>query len=438
MSYRLASGCVAALVVLGCSGSDDETPSSALALTWVTAPPAEATSQSDLTLEARLTKGGKPVANEPFEISVDLGGGSVDATSATSDASGVVQIAWTLGIPPIENKLTLAAPGRDLQLGASVSAKVDTPYSPEPFGDVNAYLEAQQNTVSTEDLAFMGGRLLLGVGADILSLDENANIEAWTLSGTPISRALGIAADGQGNLYVADSDGGALLKVASDKTVSLVTDTNGSEPLQLVNYVALAPNGDVLFSDSCLGDLVRYDPKTSSVVATLQLDPSKESGPNGIAVDREGHYAYVLTENTRLFCNFTNVEVTDNAALYRVDISGGGLDTPEQVVGGLGLAGDGLAFDAEDNLYVIVDKQKGGSLEESAVQVLPAGGQELRPFISVSNRVIANIAFGQGAFGETTLYAALLAVVPFTPADQRGVQRLEVGVPGLPLLPASP
>ncbi|MEW6271272.1 MAG: hypothetical protein AB1689_18480, partial [Thermodesulfobacteriota bacterium] len=38
-------------------------------------------------------------------------------------------------------------------------------------------------------------------------------------------------------------------------------------------------------------------------------------------------------------------------------------------------------------------------------------------------------------FGDETLYVALLAVPPFTPADARGAERIAVGIPGLPLLP---
>jgi hypothetical protein len=53
----------------------------------------------------------------------------------------------------------------------------------------------------------------------------------------------------------------------------------------------------------------------------------------------------------------------------------------------------------------------------------------------VRDRVLANLAFGEGDFGANTLYIALLAVPPFTPATARGAERIAVGIPGLLLLP---
>jgi hypothetical protein len=49
--------------------------------------------------------------------------------------------------------------------------------------------------------------------------------------------------------------------------------------------------------------------------------------------------------------------------------------------------------------------------------------------------VLANLAFGSPQFGSETLYIALLAVPPFTPANARGAERIDVGIRGLPLLP---
>lgn len=69
------------------------------------------------------------------------------------------------------------------------------------------------------------------------------------------------------------------------------------------------------------------------------------------------------------------------------------------------------------------------------VWVLPAGDSELVRFLSVSDHLLANLAFGQGEYGATAMYIALLTIVPLTPADARGVERFEVGIGGLPLLP---
>src|SRR5690606_9323205 len=107
--------------------------------------------------------------------------------------------------------------------------------------------------------------------------------------------------------------------------------------------------------------------------------------------------------------------------------------TPTVVAENVGLFGDGLTFDQEGNLYVIFDTEKEIALDESILFVLPAGGTTLRRFFALEDKVLANPAFGRGAFGETTLYLTLLAVPPFTGEDSRGVVTVEVGIPGKPL-----
>ena len=102
--------------------------------------------------------------------------------------------------------------------------------------------------------------------------------------------------------------------------------------------------------------------------------------------------------------------------------------------GGLyGVDARGLAFDAEGNLYLVLDVLDGLAIAESTVWVLPAGEDELHRFLSVDDRLIANLAFGQGAFGETTLYVSLLYSGVLTAEDGRGLMRAEVGIAGLPL-----
>ena len=52
-------------------------------------------------------------------------------------------------------------------------------------------------------------------------------------------------------------------------------------------------------------------------------------------------------------------------------------------------------------------------------EVLPAGEQTLVKFIAVTDRVLANLAFGSEAFGATTLYLTRLAIPPFSAASTR-------------------
>jgi hypothetical protein len=73
-------------------------------------------------------------------------------------------------------------------------------------------------------------------------------------------------------------------------------------------------------------------------------------------------------------------------------------------------------------------------LAESAVWVLPEGETELVKFLSVPDRVLANLAFGKGEFDDETLYVSLLSI-PVLQLPERGVERIEIGIPGLPVPP---
>jgi hypothetical protein len=67
--------------------------------------------------------------------------------------------------------------------------------------------------------------------------------------------------------------------------------------------------------------------------------------------------------------------------------------------------------------------------------VLRSGEKKMVPFVAFAkDTIIANVAFGRGPLGETTMYGALLAIPPFTNSDKRGVVKFEVGVSGLGLL----
>jgi hypothetical protein len=116
-------------------------------------------------------------------------------------------------------------------------------------------------------------------------------------------------------------------------------------------------------------------------------------------------------------------------------VSESGFGPRTTVLSNFGLFGDGVAIDVEGNVYVIFDKQENFALSESAIWVLPAGETTAVKFVSVPNYVLANLAFGVGDFGSTTLYISRLAVPPFTAPETRGIERIEVGIPGLPVPP---
>jgi sugar lactone lactonase YvrE len=372
---------------------------------------------------------------------VELGGGGIEPATARTDAAGRASAFWTIGVAPVTNRLSVSA--RESSLEYETRARLDRPLRPEAFGDIPSFIAEQMLAGSTEDLAFdEDRRLLVGFNGGPIVMDADGNSSLLPISGDAIEAPLGLAFDAAGNLWVADSrDGpalpraGALLRVSPDGVVTTELTTDGEEDLIGPNYVAIGADEKIYLSDPCLGKVVRYDPLTGEVDAIVRFDVGSEGGPNGFAFDAAQERLYIATESIALLCSRPDVDATlvdPVAGLYAVDVRAEGFGTVEPLAERMGLFGDGVAFDAEGNLYVIFDTQVDLALEESAVWVLPAGDIELYKFLSAGDVVFANLAFGRGAFGEETMYIALLAIDAFN-LPVRGVNRIEIGIAGLPL-----
>ena len=257
------------------------------------------------------------------------------------------------------------------------------------------------------------------------------------LTGDELVLPLGIAFDRRGRLWVADAEGKALRRVSPDGVVSTIRTDDGEAPLEAPNYVAIGREGRVYLSDPCLGKLLALDGESGEVLDRLPFDLPTEGGPNGLALDSAGERLFFVTENTAILCVHPDVEaLAEIAGLYAVGLGeDGSFGAREEIITGFAHFGDGLAFDAERNLYVVFDRLDGLAIGESTVWILPEGARELVPFLRFDDRLIANLAFGQGGFGQTTLYGTLLFVGGLSRPDGRGVVRAEVGIGGWPLLP---
>lgn len=423
-------------LAFGCddSGSDADQADAAVApigtLTLATAPPASAPSGQPLPLSIEGPSG------TTMTLTVELGGGAVDSEQLTIGPDGTVDLGWTLGIAPVKNRLSISATGLE-SVTIELMAELDAPLSTELFGDVGGWLAEQGIMGSTEDLAFAGDTVVLGVPEGLVELDPSGALTPLALTGDTMALPLGMAYDAEGTLWIADPEGAALHSVTADGVVTTRITTNGTDDLDKPNYVAIAPDGKIWLTDPCLGQIIVFNPQTDTVDAVHQFDRDTEGGPNGIAFDAAGAKAWVATENVALLCSQNERELTDPiAGVFTLDAADPEA-AHETVAANVGLFGDGLAFDAEGNLYVIFDQQENFALTESVVWVLPAGGSTLVRFLSAKpSQLYANVAFGSAAFGATTLYITLLNVAPFTELDiSRGVDRIDIGIAGQPLLP---
>jgi sugar lactone lactonase YvrE len=410
---------------------------SVVIVTMVGELPDAAAAGNELAVTVRITNfAGVPLPGVAVEFSVRRGGGSVEPELVTASEDGTASASWTLGVVPVNNRLRARAAGEALLV--NTLATLEAPYPAEGFGNVNEFMTKQGIAGSTEDLGFQGGRFVLGVPGGLLQVDADGVTSTLELSGDALVNPLGVAFDQNDDLWVADSGAGALRKVSPTGVVTTELTDDGPCPLRSPIYIAIDAAGRVYLSDPCLGELLRYDPSTGEVDAVLSFDLPNEGGPNGFAFDDSGERLYVATENTALFCGHKDVGLTDPiAGLFSVEVSNEGFGEKQDIATRVALFGDGVAVDREDNVYVIFDTAVNLMLEESAVWVLPSGGTELVKFLSATDRVFANLAFGRGGFDNRTLYLSLLTIPNLIPPDSRGLNRFETGIRGLRVPPVA-
>ncbi len=368
---------------------------------------------------------------------VERGGGTVEAPAAPACDPGkghVTTVRWTLGVAPVENRLRVSAGAGFVDKSVSVLATLASPTEPKPFGDVHALLgTAAPGT--TEDLAFTrdGKTLSVAVAGAVVDLDATGKATKRALTGGTLDGPLGLVYDTLGQLLVADAKGKAV-KVVSPAG-AIVTHIAASAEVAFVapNDLTLLPNGELVVTDPCAGRIFWFSADGKTLFDSVAFDKPKEGGPNGVVPAPDGSGVYVTTENTAIVCQDATVTFDAKlAGLYRLPMANHAFGARETIATELGIFGDGLTFDAEGNLYVCVDRFKADfTLEESVVLVFPSAKGPPATLWRSTTRLFANVEFGRGAFGKTTLYAALLSVPPFTGAEQRGVVAGEVGIAGV-------
>lgn len=433
---RVVFGLVVALASGGCG--DDPAPGDVPVTLTLSGVPATGTAGSALSdLGITVVRGGKPGKNLTLELTV-TGGGSVAPAIVKTDASGHAAFAWTLGQLPIENALEAVLVDDEVSTTATVDVATAGVITPEAFADVDAFLTTNTVEGSTEDLAFSPtGQLVMGAPGHLLAVASDGSVSFLEAGGEALVRPLGLAFSADGKLWIADGDLNALMvyEPGTPATIRKVTDHDGDEAFDAPNDVAVGPDGRVYLSDTCTGKVYAIDPATGAVVDRISFDHVTEGGPNGLVVGPgPTPELWITTENTGLFCGDTDVGITAPVAgLFRVPLTATGFGTRVDVATARAVFGDGLAFDASGNLYVLFDTADGLALDETIVDVLPRGATTLRRAFAAKGKVWANLAFAPDTYGATTMYLSLLKLPPFT--QSRGVERVELGIEGAPLPP---
>lgn len=216
--------------------------------------------------------------------------------------------------------------------------------------------------------------------ATIMTVAGTGRIEFYGEGGPATAAGLfaprGLALGAEGNLYVSDTQHGCIRKVDREGRIQLVAGSDprkvekGDAPIFLRAPVgiALGPDGQVYWADATLNrvkkaDLTRTDPKTKSGWITIVAGgeemgfsgdggPAREAeleAPAAVAFDSQGNL-YIADHNNgriRRVDGKTGV-ITTIAGNGQRELSGDGGPAKEASLN----APAGLAFDAEDNLYI--------------------------------------------------------------------------------------
>lgn len=430
-SCLLPAACL--LVQAACSAESTDVPASKWSLALAT-PAAPAALGAASTASVRLTKDGKPQANQLIAFRVAQGPATLLHEVEKTGADGTAVVAAAMGVWPVPHRLQAEAQGEVLDIPLPLSAA--NPQQTQPFGDVNSWLEAQKVDGSTEDLAPTpdGKQLVIGVPGKLLRVGPDGAVSEWPLQGA-VQQPLGLSFAPDGALWLADSKAKALVRVdAQGKVEPKLSEVDG-QPLKQPNDVAVLANGDVILSDPCRGQLIRYVPSSGQASVLLQLDLKTEGGPNGVAVNADGTLLWFTTENTSILCGDGLAALGDRlGSLWSLPLDGQPVATLH--VAGHGIFGDGLALDADGVVYATFDDFSVDTLTLTASDVLaydPAT-QQSSVVLRATDALYANVAFGRGPFGEQKLYLALLTVPPFTQPSRRGLEVFAGPVvPGLAL-----
>ena len=412
----------ALLFTCGCSDSDHgEGPEVDLVLEVISGD--NQTGQASRSLAEQVTvavraAGGEAAPGVSVRFEVTAGGGSLFRASEVTDDAGQASVSWTLGSPPVWNRMKAEAGG-----SVGYARAWAEPGVPPPLELV---CQAPADSAS-EDLAFWPGRgLFLGSPGAILQLAApGAGLVELALTGQQISNPVGIAFGAAGDLYACENDtvsGTAVKQITPSGVCSTLSSGFQRTPFSLPNSIALHGSGDLYLSVTCDGRIYRISSQDGSTSVFLSV-----SGPNGLAFNADDSYLYFTTEHAGLFCG----QPGPPGGLYRVAVSPEGEADPiepEPLVEGFALAGDGLVFDGEGNLYVVFTVLGDGGLGAlltSAVFVYTEDGRFNRYFsVSLLGDILTNIEFGVAPFDPSSLY---------TYGFTGRVYRVETGIPGLAL-----
>ena len=262
------------------------------------------------------------------------------------------------------------------------------------------------------------GRGYISHGKVIVEFALDGKNKVWAETGAPNGHK--ILADG--THLVCDASRHAVLHLAADGSLlANASDECDGKPLRGPNDLTLdTPNGGFYFSDpgessdvNPIGTVHYVDSKGKT-----HLCDSKLAFPNGIVLTPDGKKLYLAEskKNRVLVYDVLSPGRTGNRKVFA------DLPTKDTSTGQIDNQPDGMCLDAAGNLYVAHYGMK-------QVQVLDPTGKLVRRY-GGGNVTTSNVAFGGPKRDQLFVTGGLGAE-----AGGGGLFRLDLGVPGLDILP---
>ena len=270
----------------------------------------------------------------------------------------------------------------------------------EPTLPVTAVELVSEGFMSAEGIAFNGeGRLFVTASLDNGGRDlYEVQTDGGTALIADLQDGIGLASRGASDILVADfgptsftndganSDGLVLSVTPAGAMTTLATGIG--DP----NFIHVRPDGTLLVSDDFTDIIYESDGAGGDATVFLQGIQS----PNGVVEAFDGSELYVAQTFTTL------MPLSFDGRVWRVPLDGSGdPGTPVELttLEGPG-ANDGVTIDAKGRVYVAEN------LAGQVWRIDPATDQV--ELVAEGVSTVASLAFGEGAFNATSIYATQL------------------------------
>ncbi len=327
------------------------------------------------------------VLSNPQGVAMDAGGDLFIADAGDN----VIREVYASGI--ISTVAGNGTPGYSGDGGSAITAELNDPTAVALDASGDLFIADTGNSVIREVKPGPGGLLSLGTISTIAGGGPNSDPES---SGSATDAALsgpsGLAMDGSGNLYIADT-GNSVIREVSGGNISTIAAAAG---LNAPTGLAIDGQGNLYIADT--GNNV-VDEVSGGNITTIAAAVGLNA-PTGLAIDGQGN----------LYIADTGNNVVD-------EVSGGNISTIAAAAGLNSPAG--LAIDGQGNLYIadagnnLVSEVSGGNMTTvagniSASTVAPWGRATGLAVDSQGNLFVADAA--QGVVYEVSAAGSITTV----------------------------